>query len=358
MNRSDKPYYLFGQRLDKKTLIYLSNSKISDDRIDEWEKDIFRFMLKWFDENDFIKVKTSGSTGNPKTISLKKKHMIVSAKATLKVLDLKETDKALLCLPPNYIAGKMMIVRALTGGLDLHYVKPLLNPNFGQNEKFKLIAVVPSMLSQTLKYGRTKELQLFENILLGGSEISLKDEEKLAVLNNNIWHTYGMTETITHIALRRINGKNRSDWFTPLKDVIISISKNGTLKIDYSNIDVVNLITNDLPEINKNGDFKILGRKDNVIISGGLKIYPEEIEKKIAGIIDEDFIIYGVPDEILGQKIILFAEGEEVKNYQDILIRIAQILSGFEKPKEIIWVNQFDRTTSRKIIRRNYLLPK
>lgn len=354
MNKVDKPYYLFGQKMDQKSLVIFAKSKINDDLTDDWEKEIFRFFLEWFDDNDFIKVKTSGSTGTPKTISLRKKHMVTSAKATLNFLELSEGDRALLCLPANYIAGKMMIVRALTGGLDLHYIQPSLNPEYQLNEQFKLMAVVPSMLSEILNSERIKDLEGIENILLGGSEIPFRDEEKLALLNNNIWHTYGMTETITHIALRKINGKNRSDWFTPLAGVNVSTSKDDTVKIDYHNIGVSSLITNDLAEIKENGDFKILGRKDNVIISGGLKIHPEVLEKKIADIIKNNFFIIGLDDEKLGQKVVLFIEGEIIKTNQQILSEISQKLSKTKSPKELIKVKQFERTISGKIIRKYY----
>ena len=354
MNKVDKPYYLFGQKMDQSLLINLAKSKVNDISVDIWEKEIFRFILEWFDDNDFIKVNTSGSTGTPKTISLKKTHMVSSAKATLNFLGLKERDRALLCLPANYIAGKMMIVRVLTGGLDLHYVQPLLNPDFSQNKKFKLIAVVPSMLSETLKSDNTKELEKFENILVGGSDLSKKDENKLLVLNNNIWHTYGMTETITHIALRKINGMKHSDWFTPLRDVNISISEDGTLIINYNNIGLINLITNDIVEIKRNGDFKILGRKDNVIITGGLKIHPEALEKKIDGIIENQHFIHGIYDEKLGQKVVLFIEGEIEISKNDIFVQLSQRLTNNEMPKEIVFVRKFERTENGKIIRKLY----
>jgi len=358
MNKVEKQYYLIGQSLDQSSLIELSKSKINSGSVDNWEKEIFKFILEWFDENDFIKVNTSGSTGKPKAISLKKKHMAESAHATLNFLGIKEEDKALLCLPANYIAGKMMIVRVLIGGLDLNYVQPSLNPEFSQNEQFKLLAVVPSMLADIIKSGKIKDLEHFENILIGGSEISPKDEKELSALNNKIWHTYGMTETITHIALRKVNGADRSDWFTPMKGVKISISKDDALVIDYNNIGVLNLTTNDLAEINKNGDFKILGRKDNVIISGSLKLYPEELEKKIADIIESDFFIYGISDEKLGQKVVLFIEDRDVKTEKVIITGLSQKLSKIELPKEIFWIKQFDRTPNGKILRRNYLQDK
>lgn len=340
--------------MDQNSLLKFAESRINDGDVANWEKEIFRFIRKWFDQNDFIYANTSGSSGKPKQIKLLKKHMLISASATLNFLDIKKGDKILLCLPAEYIAGMMMIVRALSDGLKLYYTKPTINQNFQTTEKFNLTAVVPSMLSNILNLGREKELEKFGNILIGGSGISFEDEKKLSILSNNIWHTYGMTETITHIALRKINGKSRSNWFTPFDEVGLNLTKDKTLIINYDKIGVSNLVTNDFAELLANGNFKIIGRKDNAIISGGLKIHPEETENKLAGIIENSFFVYGLPDNKLGQKAILFIEGKITKTKQQLLKEIGKELAKEKRPKEIISVTQFERTASGKIIRRNY----
>lgn len=354
MNSIQDTYYLASRKLNRISLLEFAENMIADNSTSKWEKQIFQFILEWFDENDFIRVNTSGSTGKPKQIKLLKKYMVESAKATLNFLNLKEGDKALLCLPAEFIAGKMMIVRSLIGGLNLHFIKPSLKPILPTSEEFGLIALVPSMISDLINAEREKELENFENVLLGGSAIPYEHEKRLNQLNNKIWHTYGMTETITHIALRKINGKEKSQFFKPLQGVSLSLSEEQTLIINYPKIGVNKLITNDIAEIKKDGSFKFLGRKDNVIISGGLKIHPEEVEKRIEGVIKNDFFIYGIPDTRLGQKAILFIEGDTQKPDKEIIIEITQLLTKSQLPRKIIRVIKFDRTISKKTIRRDY----
>ncbi|MEN8224104.1 MAG: AMP-binding protein [Bacteroidota bacterium] len=341
--------------MDKRSLVLLAKSKLKDPYVDGWEKDIYSFVLDWFSDTDQINVSTSGSTGRPKKIVLKKSHMAKSARITLDFLKLKEGDKALLCLPVNYIAGKMMIIRAFVGGLGLHYVKPSLHPDFSLYDTFDLIALVPSMLSETIKRGKAHDLERFNKILLGGSAVPFEMEKALKGLQSYIWHSYGMTETITHIALRSINGKHASDWFTPLPGVKVSVSDDSTLKINYEKIGVADLMTNDIAEMDQKGNFIILGRKDNVIISGGLKIHIEEVEKKIERIINCDFIIYGLEDKHLGQKAVIFIEGRSNIPDSQALLEMKKMIPKAYFPKDIIVIDEFDRTASGKIIRKNYV---
>ena len=354
MHNNSKPYYVLSKEFNEDSLKDYASMMIDNNSILDWEKEIYTFILEWFNKEDHIIVHTSGSTGKPKTISLKKEYMIASAKATIEFLKLNKGDKILLCLPANYIAGKMMIVRALYGELQLHYIKPRLIPKFENKLKYDLIALVPSMLSGILKYDKEKQLEDFKNIILGGSEISRTDEEKLANLKNNIWHTYGMTETITHIAMRKVNGLDKSAWFTPLKGVKVNKTKDETLSIECSYLGITNLITNDSIELNDDGYFRILGRRDNVIISGGVKIQAEDLENKISGIIGSNYIIHGIKDDILGQKVVLYIEEPTYINQQEIFSNLSNLLPNINVPKEIIRVDKFDRTQSGKIIRKNY----
>jgi len=353
MQKKQEKYYLFDNELSKKELIEFSEKKISDGSVENWEKEIFSFILQWFDKNDFVKVKTSGSTGKPKTIVLRKKNIAASAEATLKFLKLKQRDKALLCLPAEHIAGKMMIVRALIGKLELYYIKPSLSPDVENKTGFSFVAFVPSMLSYMVKLGNLGVLESFDNVILGGSEIPFGIEEKLQSLKNNIWHTYGMTETITHIALRKVNGPDRSEWFSPLEGVSITTKKEGKLEITCENIDVNNLLTNDIAIVSREGKFKILGRSDNVINSGGVKIHPEELEKKISAVLKNNFYFYGKSDEVLGQRLVLFVEGRP-ENDKALLSEIGKFLKKSQMPKEIIWVDRFEKTKTKKIIRKDY----
>jgi len=355
MTDNQATYYLCGNEYTQAELLRFANAKLDDNNTEEWEKDIFAFILQWFDPNGFVRVNTSGSTGKPKTISLEKRYMEESARATLKFFNLQQGNKALLCLPASYIAGKMMIVRALKGGLDLHCIKPRLNPDFSETGSFDFVALIPGMLSDIINKGKTKQLSRFNKILLGGSSISNNTEQKLSAVDAEIFHGYGMTETITHIALRQISGADASEWSSPLPGVQLSLFQEGTLIINYPKIGVSGLITNDIAEINQKGDFRVSGRKDNVIISGGLKIHPEEIEKKIKGIINNEFIVYGIADEWLGQKLVLFIEGEPNKSVDQLKSELMSILDKNHMPKEVYFVPEFARTESGKILRKDYM---
>jgi len=354
MDKSEITYLLFSKEYNKDSLISYAKDIISDSEKEVWEREIFEFIINWFGESETINVKTSGSTGKPKDISLAKNHMLNSAKATINFLGLKPKSKILLCLPANYIAGKMMIVRWLINGLDLYYIKPGIAPDLTTQQKFSLIALIPSMLSKYLKANNKNILENYENIILGGSAIDYNTEQGLLNLNNKIWHTYGMTETITHIALRRLNGRNKSLWFKCLDGVGINKSNDDTLIIDYPLIGVNKLHTNDLVHINMDGSFRILGRIDNVIISGGIKISAEEYEASLSDIIEDQYFVLGQKDDTLGERLILFIETNREINKVEILKKIRQLIPRNKIPKEVVIVDKFDRTKSGKIIRRIY----
>ncbi len=345
-------YILCGNEFDKEGLIEYSRKKINNPETENWEKEIFSFIDEWLNKSDKIIVNTSGSTGKPKPIKLSKKNMKLSAKNTLEFLKLKRGDKALLCLPAEYIAGKMMIVRALSGGLDLHYTKPGLNLEL--NDTYDLTAVIPSMITGIIENKGSETLEKVKNILVGGSDIPQQIENKLKNLKNNIFHTYGMTETITHIALRKINGDDKSEYFTAFNKVNLSKTDDGRLTIDYPEIGVNHLVTNDITDLVSDKKFKILGRSDNIIISGGLKINPELIEKELSNIIESDFFVFGIPDKNLVNKPIIFVEGIAKINIIDIRNFLENKVTKHFIPKEIITVKSFDRTKNGKIIRRDY----
>ncbi len=348
----NEKYIIYGTEFDKDGLVEYSQEKINNPKTENWEKEIFRFINEWFNDNDKINVITSGSTGKPKPIMLEKKHMKLSAKNTIEFLKLKNGDKALLCLPAEYIAGKMMIVRSLTGGMDMHYTKPGLSLSLDDN--YDIAALIPSMITGIIEDSGPEELEKVKNILIGGSEIPSQTESRLQNLKNNIYHTYGMTETITHIALRKINGDDKTEYFSAFSKVKLSKTDDDRLIIDYPAIGVNHLITNDITELVSHNKFKILGRSDNIIISGGLKINPEIIEKELSKIIESDFFVFGIPHKILGKKPVIFVEGKLNFNIIDIQNYLNNRLNKYFIPKEIISVKSFDRTKNGKIIRRNY----
>jgi o-succinylbenzoate synthase len=347
-------FFIQGKSYDKQSLSILCKRKVNNKATEDWEAEICSFILQWLDDNDYIIAKTSGSTGKPKEIKLLKKHMKASARATLDFLKIESGGKAMLCLPANYIAGKMMIVRAFVGGLELNFVKPTLNAVFARLEKYSLIALIPGMISNIIDDNKETILENFDHILLGGTSIPHQMENKLQILKNNLWHTYGMTETISHIALRRINGPNKSESFTPLRDVKVKLSEKNTLRVDYPKIGINNLITNDIAIINHEGKFIIKGRTDNLINSGGIKLHPEEIEGKISKLIENPFFIYGLPDKKLGKKIVLYIEGKLKLTKSQLMNEMSGFLEKKQIPKQIVFVKRFARTTSNKVIRKNY----
>jgi len=355
MNNNLNNYLIAGQEFDETGLKAFCVKKISVLGTPLWERDIYSFILSWFSSDNEISVMTSGSTGEPKSILLEKEKMVESAKATLSYFNLKKGDSALLCLPVNFIAGKMMILRALVGRLNLNYIEPTSSPDFSFIQKLDFAAMTPMQVVNLISTdGGFEQLEKIETLILGGSPMPFGLEEKLQKINSNIWHTYGMTETITHVAVRRVNGKKRSEWYHPLPGVKLESAGQERLKISYPAIGISNLLTNDVVEFNKTGQFKVFGRIDSVINSGGVKLFPERIEQKIASLIENDFYLAGIPDKKLGEQLVLFIEEPkaEKQNTSVVLEKVRSKLRGFEIPKEVVFKKQFKRTASGKIIRK------
>ena len=253
-----------------------------------WEKDIYEFINEWLDEKSTIKAQTSGTTGTPKTIFLQKNKMIASALKTGEYFNLQENEKALLCLSPTYIAGKMMIVRAFVLGLDLVLVEPSGNPlKDADIEKIDFAAMVP--LQALNSFQNEKELQQFRKIkktIIGGGVVSKTLLDLLQKEENSFYATYGMTETITHIAVKKLRGgllqqtfkKKQSDYFEILPNVQIKTDQRGCLVVNTPDVAEETIITNDLVEIISPTKFKWLGRFDNIINTGGVKVIPENVE--------------------------------------------------------------------------------
>ncbi|MFV0420201.1 MAG: AMP-binding protein [Dysgonomonas sp.] len=309
--------------------------------------EVYEVLKDWFLDTDEILLHTSGSTGMPKIIKGNKEQMMQSAKLTCSFLDLKEGDTALLCLPVSAIAGKMVLVRALIAGLNVYLVSPCGNPLKDFDYDIVFAAMVPmqafvSLQSKTEK----KRFEKISNVIIGGGAIDKQLESALKPLSNNIYSTYGMTETLSHIALRRINGSSSSLNYTPFQSVKISLSADGCLIIDAPLVSKKRLLTNDLAEINYDGSFRIIGRKDNVINTGGIKIQIEELEEKLRSIIESKFAITSRPDAKFGEVIILMSEAEVDKD------KMKTLLSPFEIPKDIILVDKLPLTRTGKIDRK------
>ncbi|MDG1039706.1 MAG: AMP-binding protein [Polaribacter sp.] len=305
------------------------------------------FIKDWFSKSDNIKVQTSGSTGVPKTIHLKKEFMINSAKATGTFFMLQEKTTALLCMSTNFIAGKMMLVRAFVLGWDLELVTPVSNPLRVATKKYDFAAMVPLQLQNSLS-----EIYRVSKLIVGGGVVSLDLEKKIQSVSTAIYATFGMTETITHIAARKLN-KNTSinqeekSFYHVLPNISISKDTRGCLVILAPNISEETIVTNDVVEIVSDNAFKWLGRFDNVVNSGGIKLHPELIERKLSKVLSQRFFVAGIPDENLGEKLILIIEGAQF----DFNLNSVLGISKFEKPKSIFFLPKFKETTNKKVHR-------
>ena len=331
-------FKLNGFHLNKEDLCRVAYSFIKEG--EDFEKPVGDFLLDWFDSKSYIEMQTSGSTGNPKIIKVNKQAMVNSAIATGDFFDLHSGDKALQCLPVKYVAGKMMLIRAIVLGLDLDYVAPSSHPMKGMTDKYDFVAMVPMQAQNSLK-----ELQNVKKLIVGGARISSSLEKELMKLPTKVYETYGMTETITHIAAKRVGEK----MFTVLPNVTISYDERNCLVIHAPKIIAEEtVVTNDLVELINENQFKFLGRIDNVINSGGLKILPEQVEQKLDGKLDRRFFITSKEDKELGEKVILVVEGEktEIKN------SIFDVLDKYEHPREIIFLSKFKETENGKFLRK------
>ena len=326
-----------GVHLDKEALFQLAYSSIKEG--EAYEKELGEFLLDWLDDKETIQLTTSGTTGTPKIIVIKKESMVHSAIATGNFFDLHPQDKALLCLSTRYIAGKMMIVRAMMLGLELDIIAPSSHlDDVVPNKSYDFVAIVPLQAENSLD-----KLNQFKKIIIGGAKVSDDLALKLNEVNAKIYETYGMTETITHIAAKRIG----ETYFNTLEHVTITIDDRKCLVIDAPSITNEKIVTNDIVEIHNEKQFKWLGRYDNVINSGGVKLFPEQIETKLVSKIPNRFFIAGLPDAVLGTKVVLVIEGME----QKIAPSIFEILDKFEKPKEVFFVSEFMETETKKINR-------
>ncbi len=306
-----------------------------------------KFIAEWKDiETNQLTVQTSGSTGKPKKITLEKQHMIESAKASCNFLNIQRDHKALLCLSPNTIGGLMMIVRSLVMDLDLIVGEVKSNPLENISVRINFIALVPLQL-ETILTESPEKIDLLENIIVGGGPISPALEEKIKSLKVNIFQTFGMTETISHFALRQIAPKN-SAVFKCLPGATVS-TKDEKLIVNFPEIGVNNLETNDLVELISSNQFKWIGRADFVINSGGIKIHPSVIEEQLDSIISVPFFSFGIPDERLGSKHILCVESNtDINLTKEVLV---QTLERKIIPREIHYFERFEWTESGKINR-------
>jgi O-succinylbenzoic acid--CoA ligase len=341
---------LNGKQINSAEINAFVAEKLGNTTIAEWERELYVFLNEWFSDSDFVWAQTSGSTGEQKPIKLPKSVMIRSAKRTIEYFGLQSGSQLLLSLPCRYIAGKMMVVRAIVGQMNLIAIDPSTDFEFLQNESFDFGAMVPNQVFKLMEQSSGKEkLQNIRNLLVGGSAISTALETQISGLSSRVVSTYGMTETASHIAIRELSGDRKSDYYQCLPGISVSLTENDCLQIHLPEFGEP-LQSNDLAELQSPACFRILGRVDSVIISGGIKYSPEVMEKKLEGIIAQRFVISSLPDEKLGEKLVLVIEGKPFAT-ADIQEKITQLFSPFEQPRCILFLDKLPETTSGKLRR-------
>lgn len=312
------------------------------------------FYKEWNNPSDKILVHTSGSTGKPKPIWVEKSRMEASARITCDFLGLQEGDTALLCMSLDFIAGKMMVVRSLVRGLELIVSSPSGHPL--SNEKWQEIgmnditfaAMVPLQVYNSLQVPEEQErLKRIKHLIIGGGAIDDELAHALKTFPNAVWSTYGMTETLSHIALRRLSGNDSSDWYTPFPSVNISLDNDGCLVIDAPLVCPEVLKTNDIAEI-RNGQFRILGRKDNVIVSGGVKIQMEEVERLLKQHIKNPFLITKRKDNKFGEIVVLLT----TDNTDEAKAICERVLPKYWQPRAYLSINEIPLTPTGKPARK------
>lgn len=323
---------------------------------DAWENKIWEFLKVWYSSPDEpITVFSSGSTGTPRAINHTRQAMLLSAAATCHALQLKQGSSALLCLPADKISGMMMLVRSLYNKMRLYCVKTSISVlnELPTNVKIDFAAFTPTQFSAIVEdeiwYYR---MAAISKIILGGEGIQPALMDRIKTLPNEVYATFGMTETISHIALKRLNGAKPDRHFKALPGVTLSVDERSCLVIKAPGIVPNSLVTNDIIELISGAEFNWLGRADNVINSGGIKIYPEQLEAFLSPLVNVSFFIAGVPDAKFGQKPVLVVEGAQLSEHDRVEITNAlQQLPKHQQPKEIMLIPHFVRTGNGKLKR-------
>lgn len=329
------------------------------------------FLQEWNSPSETLLVHTSGSTGKPKPMWVEKQRMLNSAHITCDFLGLRPGDSALLCMSLDYIAGKMMVVRSIERKLRLFSVKPSGHPLSDESlakmveMDFDFVAMVPMQVYNTLQVPQERErLSRIKHLIIGGGAIDDALAEELRSLPGAVWSTYGMTETLSHIALRRLNGEEASEWYQPFDSVGVSLNSDGCLVIDAPLVCSEPLVTNDIAEIKQQETsshssdassslktssphvlFRIKGRKDNVICSGGIKIQIEEVEDLLRQHLDAPFLLAKKKDEKFGEIAVLVTESGDLEGVEAIC---RQVLPKYWVPRQYLHFDQLPMTETGK----------
>jgi o-succinylbenzoate---CoA ligase len=308
-----------------------------------WLKDIQDFLREWLNEKPHILALTSGSTGEPKSILLSKKAMKASAQLTNNFFSLNKNSKALLCLSSRYIAGKMMLVRALEGNYTLFMEEPSSSILNVYTDLIDFAALVPLQVEESFD-----KLKQIASVLVGGASLKTELEKKLQACSSRVFQSFGMTETVSHIALREVNGSNKTRSYHCLPNIEVEKDERNCLRIIAPMLLEEKLQTNDVVELVSPSEFVWKGRVDFVINSGGIKLFPEQIEAKLSDSIDLPFFISSLADDRLGERVILVCESVKHNNALKLSIEnVFKTLSPYERPKATYFLDSFEYNNAK-----------
>ncbi len=344
-------------------MLFVSNHNeiINTESSNPYYAKVLKIIHDWEEGVEEFHLRTSGSSGVPKEIVITRGQVLASIRQTRKKFSLGSEDLLFCCLNVDYIAGMLMIFRALEIGCDLLVTEPVGHPFevlgnqeylLRSNRMKNFFAFVPMQFQTLVNDERyTELLNTAKGIIVGGAALDEVSVKKAKNLSAPVYLTYGMTETVTHIALRRINGFRASRYFRVLEGVEIRTDPQSRLSIRAAVTRNEWVQTNDIVKLRNSREFILVGRADHVINSGGVKIQPEKIEEEIGKILMSGvrFFVWGIPDERLGQKLVLFLETRDKSVSEELKKRIPGIFSKFERPKEIFLLHQFENTPTGKI---------
>lgn len=339
------------------------SSSFLGDNLNSYYQNTLSFIRDWLSGKEVFDLQTSGSTGVPKVITVSRAQMTYSALASAEALNLLPGYSALVCLNTKYIAGIMMMVRSLVTGMKMMIIEPSSNPleTLSASDNFDFTAWVPLQMEKVLDCLPENEVLLnkFKCIIVGGAPVSASLQSKINNITVPVYLTYGMTETLSHIALQKLNGQGANDYFQALDEVKLSLDSRGCLAVKSPVTLNETVVTNDLVELIDGNKFRFLGRVDNVINSGGVKVFSEKVEAlvdvafQILGL-RRRFFISGLPNVKLGQQVTLFIEGKTFPEEEKTLLftTLKNSLSSYETPKEIKFVDTFKETATGKVNRK------
>ncbi len=299
----------------------------------------------WYKGDSSFEFQTSGSTSRPKIITFHRSQVEASCKQTIDYFGLNKGDKLLLCLPLSYVAGKMMLLRAIVGGFKLFLSEDNKFPWSGLNETIDFGAMVPMQLDRL--ENREQSLKI-RHLLLGGAPLQSRHISQIKDLGLKAYESFGMTETLSHFAMKRLFLNEEA--YTLLPNVKIKYGNDNVLSVIVPWIKNDWLQTDDVVEIQGVNKFIWKGRQSNVINSGGVKLHPESIESKLQSFFSSRaYFIYSLPSSKYGEKIGLFIEGAPINNIEN---QLSSCLSSKERPKAVYYIPQFKYSTAGKLLKR------